>query len=499
MDSALSHCDPSVGFFMKRQYNMCTPLGRLTDELIVEILRYCWHHQYDNDWYGTLPRSTKIPVAYNLCHRWRNVAICAPILWSTIYLPANERLCELFQERSGRSSLNITASSHPSNMPEDDDEEEINILHGMGDSINGVITRVKSLEIDWGVYCPVGWTLNQFLIEEFEGEQFTSLKKLHLAIFQYEMDEDPRATLYTPVLEELEFWGDIRWIPFVTPANLVKLVLDGTMFIPEIILDTLSLFPVVEDCTINDCSKPDFDPDCPPHQTISLGRLRRLEIDALPLWALQYLLEHLKYPASASINLRVHRNPDKTFEVEEFLGPRMSSIAELTMTSKWDIRYCVSSSPGQSFEIVPYDNKAKPGSLPFLASYATTFAKLRLDCRTLPLVEELVETLKLWHTITHISIQTEKAEVDKLFAALEDHSDLVCPLLESMDFEETTFLPSSMEQFLRYRVSQSVPLRELKITKQSPGVPVEVFSTLVGNFSQSEPTRRFWNSKFNRV
>ncbi|KZS91729.1 hypothetical protein SISNIDRAFT_467336 [Sistotremastrum niveocremeum HHB9708] len=360
MDGALSHCDPSIGYFMKQQYNMCTPLGRLTDELIVEILQYCWHHQFDY-YRPYIPRLTKIPAAYSLfvqilalddnlhtpnrCKKWRDVAIHAPILWSTIYFPAPAELFELFRDRSGTAPLDITISTDSSNMP-DNEEEEAEVLDSMGDNIVSAITRVRSLKISWEDYRPADWTLNQFLQYEFEEAEFTSFKTLRMECMIYELDDEPRATLVTPVLEELHYGGDIQWMPFVSATNLVKLVLDGTMYHPKTILDTLSLFPVVEDCTIRDCSKPSFKLKKPRHRKVSLKRLRRFEFDAYPVLDFKYLLDHIDHPDTATIKLEVHRNWSKPLEIEEFLGPRMSSITEFTMKCKTEIRYSLSSSPG---------------------------------------------------------------------------------------------------------------------------------------------------------
>ncbi|KZS91728.1 hypothetical protein SISNIDRAFT_467335 [Sistotremastrum niveocremeum HHB9708] len=471
IEDTASQCDSFFDYSVKQRQNLSAPVGRLTNELIVQILKYSWHHQYPDPYHGE-PRLNKIPPAYSLCTRWRNVALQSPCFWCTIYLPAPPEMFQLFQSRSQSSKLDIIVST--ATMPQGRDE--LVVLAEIGVSIRSVVTRIKSLDINWGRWCPGDQKLNQFLKKEFSGQQFSSLKLLSITNELY--DVDCRSTLNTPVLEDFKYYGDLKGIPRATAPNLSKLLLQGTMYKPKIILDTLSLFPAVEHLTIRDCCDSGYTLRRPQHAIVSFERLRSLDIDALHLIDLQYVLEHLIYPPSASIIFEVHRNPSKKSEVEKFLGPRMATATELRVTQGWMHSYSLVSSPGQSFQVKHFHADGDIASLQKLAAYPTALSRLELRFKELPPVNEMVTTLRLWNRIAHISIQTDEEEVKKLFMALQ-HASVLCPLLETMDFRGSSFSYPEMVQFLRFRKDQGAPLRELTITKQNPDVPIELFSTLV--------------------
>lgn len=163
LEVAIAHSTQSLRYFLREQHNTFAPIACLSDELIVEILKYCMDHQ--NQVQTRPPRTNKIPPAYSLsvpisvskfpphvceltlwirCSHWRNAAVHCPSLWSTIYLPEPTPLFELFQSRSGICPLHVFVSSD--NMP-DDEEDEDETLSQLGDNLRKLAPRISHLHV----------------------------------------------------------------------------------------------------------------------------------------------------------------------------------------------------------------------------------------------------------------------------------------------------------------------------------------------------------------
>ncbi|KAI0738860.1 hypothetical protein C8Q80DRAFT_1124323 [Daedaleopsis nitida] len=111
----LANISQTVEFLqeLRRHINALPCINQLPVELLVEIFKYVTHSSYDILHDGSVFRKVDHSPLLNLitithvCHRWRDIAVDASMLWGRIPILANESLLKLFVERSRNTSLTL--------------------------------------------------------------------------------------------------------------------------------------------------------------------------------------------------------------------------------------------------------------------------------------------------------------------------------------------------------------------------------------------------------
>ncbi|KZT36131.1 hypothetical protein SISSUDRAFT_93145 [Sistotremastrum suecicum HHB10207 ss-3] len=140
VEQAIGQIEGHLSVFLKQQRNSATPIGRLSNELILEILQYS---TLDDDKYIHLShKKTRLNVAFSLCTRWWRIAVNTPSLWTTICLPMDPNLFRLFRDRSDTLPLKIYLSTR--NLKRNESPEA-----SMGDPLPQLLPRLSRLYVDW--------------------------------------------------------------------------------------------------------------------------------------------------------------------------------------------------------------------------------------------------------------------------------------------------------------------------------------------------------------
>ncbi|KZT40364.1 hypothetical protein SISSUDRAFT_1118306 [Sistotremastrum suecicum HHB10207 ss-3] len=464
--------------FLKTRNNRCVPIGRLSDELILEILENCSAaHHAEKLSHFTADGAFGFPPAFSVCLRWRDIAIRSPSLWRNIALPSPRKLLELVQSRNQTVPFNVRVNND-SYQP--NDHIGINFL---GDTIRQLATRISFLHMCWDrvgiVQGPVA-----FLEEHVGQREMSSLK--FLKITNHCKDDNFGAfTLQTPVLESLEFIGPPKEMPRVLSEHLVEFVLGWKSIRADGILDILLMMPHLKRCMITCRALHDPNRLLPPERpVVSLNNLERLDVWHILLPDINYLLRHLNVPSSARLTFYMEKAGAHRTSISTFLGPHLNAVGELYAADAPDHSGAIYTlgTAGRPTLIVDYTDPDAESSttntllLPELAKYPQNLSYLDLHVSSLPSHRELRRILTAWSGLRHIMICTRQPDLYRLLDVLEDTPEVICPSLKHLDCPQTRFSGTRMRQFLEFRKNQGHPLGTLEFTQSFTDIEPDLVS-----------------------
>ncbi|KZS91733.1 hypothetical protein SISNIDRAFT_487050 [Sistotremastrum niveocremeum HHB9708] len=461
---------------LKQQRNRRTPIGRLTDDVILEILQYCDFDRLQDHSFSAI----QIPPAFTLCSKWRNVAINAPSLWVDISLPLTPEFFDIFLHRSGNSPLNVNVSN--TQIPEDEDEEDEGdaaIDDHLRAPLRRVIPRIGQLKIIWKTGTGRAWILTRFLEDTFDQTELPSLTLLDIVIEDtdyFEQSDKSLIAMNTPRLQEFRFAGYLPFMPLVSAESVTRLVYDSTFWIdsPSQISNLLSKFPNLEQCTID--SDPKEVEDTGTCVAVSANKLKSAEIGTLYLSAANDFLTKLQMPVVASFSLKItHGNEPLPAEgvFEELLKAQISWAHEMEVVNDEDgYQFALRSKLGRQMKITySLPESTTPGlswreevSFSRLAEQSNNLSTLALCLDPLPPMDHLTAFLHSSSSLTHIRITTSRVDFPAFLKALES-PEILCPLLTSIDCTGINPDMDRVCQFLDLRKRLGVPLKEVKISK----------------------------------
>ncbi|KZS91745.1 hypothetical protein SISNIDRAFT_496384 [Sistotremastrum niveocremeum HHB9708] len=464
---------------MKLQHNLCIPIGRLTDEIITEILQYGIDEVYEE---ASLADLALFPT-YSICTRWRNVAISSPSLWSRISLPCHPNLFRLIRDRSRSNLLQVSVV----NASDPDPLDTVTL----GESLRQLAPRISQLRISWAWFetQPNMPFLDVFFSDHVGQKEFSALREIDLTDT---FNEDPTrkpVVLNTPALRIMGFEGLPSTIPRPIPS-LIELEFRGSQLEINEILDLLSYYTQLEICSIiNTESCGDLEDD---HDIVSLDRLQSFEIDMMHVSEMEILLAHLTLPASARLTLGTYL-PDPDYHLfHRFLGPYLLKADELKITSdEKNIIYSMTYKSRGPITITHRTHDGPPPGialLPTLASHSSDLSLIDIEYSVLPSLSNLILAFSLWDDIENIRVSTQELEFERLLNALEETPNIVCPLLKILDCAETEFSSLRMKNFLEFRENKGARIQTLKFTRgyAHSGVD-ELISTTTTTIVQLDP------------
>ncbi|KZT36462.1 hypothetical protein SISSUDRAFT_62021 [Sistotremastrum suecicum HHB10207 ss-3] len=489
LQQGLTRCARSIN----RQNNMYQPIAKLPNELVLQVLEYCVHYDL-----RTSPPKYFSP-ATSLCSRWRQIAINAPSLWSTILVPSPRRIKELFLERCGETYpgknyphgviLSNSGHLHSSETSSTSHLESPEML--LDHQLFPFPERIKHFEIQWqniGRH-PDASSLEDFSMGYLSNYRYPLLQTLTVD------DDDPRDcplwSLNAPAITHLRFRGDPLNCPRHGDDHLKSLYFEWHHMNPAQILDLLERLDELEHCHILDTrptysgvSKVWFDED-----PLSLERLQSLSISTLYLSDMHYLLKYLDFPTSANIMLRILPDPAPGLSLEQFLLPRLSLPSDELQISEQElyVEYMMTSSPGLQgrLEVIYLkDGGREEQGLTGLVSKLGKLSRVTLDLPVSSILDDvdasdLTTILTSWPLLTHLCISCKEVDLEAFFIVLESTPEIVCPLLESLDCAGTEFSGPRMVEFLLFRQEAGVGLRKLKVGKTCFELHAEEFSSYV--------------------
>ncbi|KZS90327.1 hypothetical protein SISNIDRAFT_457855 [Sistotremastrum niveocremeum HHB9708] len=470
----------NASYFLLSQYNRCTPIGRLSDDLLLEILKYCMH---DTSLYYDLDAPI-IPPAFYVCTKWSNVAKNSSSLWTRISLPMNTQLFKLFVTRSGSSSLDVFLSNQLIHRPRD--LFEVSTIRRIGGCLRQLLPRISHLQIFWEGPAneepedeePVNEEPLSQLVTDYIGEtELSTLRSLHIT------EEGGSAThikLNTPMLRSLRFGEGSTNNLHLSSEHLVILELDRINATPKEILNLLYQFPTLKHCRIKTLTGANrHESDVLPF--VSVPKLQTLLIAKLNLCDMIDVLNHLDIPSSTSLTLAIYPCSVDTAPFHNFFGPYIASSDEMRIVQKdgVDMDYILTSKSGLRIEI----NHRSAFSQ--LASYGSNLSLLDLHVRSLPSLPVFGEILRKWTSITHLGIHTYNLELEWALFTLFEGPEILLPNLQILDCTHSLFSTQQMIKVLRFRQAAGVGLRELKITKTfRPLEDIDQLQSLVEELSE---------------
>ncbi|KZT40371.1 hypothetical protein SISSUDRAFT_1127264 [Sistotremastrum suecicum HHB10207 ss-3] len=461
--SQLNQRISSLPIRLKQQRNLCTPLGRLSDEIILQILGYCLvsnaGENSSQDLYyikETIPLSS----AFFLCRRWRDLANSYPPLWSQVALPCNPNLFRLFRDRSGTSRMRV----HLTNVGVRFDDVH---MHALGDPLCQLAPRISEMEVDWSYNTENRLRLDQFLARHLRQNQLSSLELLLLSDGGSHQLTD--YSINAPALRTLRISAKRPTTPlYMRVENLVELSYLCDCLSPFNILRLLSEFPHLERCSIFD-QIPDSQSHTETLPVISLPRLKSIHIGSLYLSDMIQVLENLKVPSSARLRLQTDEPHSRSTSIETLLAPYLASTQEIhVVKSKCMVTYRLTSDAGGLLLVentFDHGRRIAVTSLVALSRYPTNLSRINLKVQHLPSLYDLVHVLSSWPSVKHIGVCTPYDDFERLLTALMETPNTMCPLLRSFDCTGTKFSGNYMKRFLEFRTSKCVALQELNITE----------------------------------
>ncbi|KZS91735.1 hypothetical protein SISNIDRAFT_467343 [Sistotremastrum niveocremeum HHB9708] len=224
---------------VKTMHNLSIPIGRLPDELILEVFKFGITRRSpksgDEDWkYNLHP-------AYFTCSRWRRIAINTPSLWSTIVLPSPDPFFRLLESRAISPSLTTQVSTKPLlrvfiNMASTSRTRTVPLL---AEHLLKIASRISYLWINW---CEDDYIweseilrvpdLSEFFGVCLKGGDFSALKVLDIDDGRVSHGRMPG--INAPLLQKMRFYADVTTFPKFTadgtPAtNLLSLELEWSL------------------------------------------------------------------------------------------------------------------------------------------------------------------------------------------------------------------------------------------------------------------------------
>ncbi|KZS91785.1 hypothetical protein SISNIDRAFT_487103 [Sistotremastrum niveocremeum HHB9708] len=311
---------------------------------------------------------------------------------------------------------------------------------------------------------------NSFITQHIGSKEFSSLQSLIFDSCHSGRPGNPPSTMNTPMLSNLTFHAEIFTIPRLSPENIVNLDYTCLFMTPPEVLDLLSAFPALEQCSITDTEPEGYAEDRVDHAVVSLNHLRSLSIKSRWFEDVDYLLDHMDIPATATTIIGLlgvgDDEDDATFE--SLIGSRLRLYDGLKLVqSPHSLVATLTPKFGGSLQF-SYEGDLwrtlKDMSLSSFSAYSSILSSIDLEIPSLSSAVELVEALRP-SPLIHIRVRTQEASFERLLTALEDTPGVVCPFLESIDCTGTPFSAARMRNFLNFREAKAIPLRELKITK----------------------------------
>ncbi|KZS95245.1 hypothetical protein SISNIDRAFT_452601 [Sistotremastrum niveocremeum HHB9708] len=466
--------------YLTQQRNMCMPIGRLSVEIVVEILEYCLEQGLDR----CTPRII-YPSAFFWCKTWRTIAINTPSLWSQIFLPAPRKMFRLLRDRSGTASLTVfvLASKHTLKDSE---------LTWVGNALCEIIPRISHLTLEWSLHKSSG-ILREFLLAYVGQKQFDRLRFLEWDVMLHEPSSEI-FTLNAPEVRSLKVNGEMfRALRLPCPHVVrLQLILDDVYMSSEEILGLLSEVPYLEHCEISDPEPISGPLTTNSRPLVLLSNLRYLAIGAVTIRHAGYLLQHLEIPSSAKVQLEIWSDDSEgeSEDVPHFVSLKsvlptsMAPFLGLGMTFT-GVNSCftfTTESEGSLALDCQFDNLAQLFSEPSdLASYAAILTEVEVQYMpfTLPATRHLINAFLLWSRITQLRVQLDENDFERLLTALEDTPEIVCPRLRILDCGDTKLSSARMVVFLGFRRDKGVPITELTVSRRCIEGDVNDLSPLV--------------------
>ncbi|KZS91738.1 hypothetical protein SISNIDRAFT_487058 [Sistotremastrum niveocremeum HHB9708] len=447
----------NIARVLKEQHNLCTPLGRLPDELITAILQYGIEAQHPN----LITGNPHIFPAYSLCTRWRQIAIHTPSLWSRVVLPCSPNLFRLVRDRSD----NLLLKTYVANI---ESASAIN-MGFLGEALRQIIPRIVHLDITWHVEPSEDSPLLEVLLStDLAWKEFSALKVLRLSDAAVFDGPALGLNMNAPLLRAMYFCGPAHRIPRAF-NHLTQVEFNWCLLPIHEILSLLGDFPLLEKCAIiNHEADPD-DRIHVDHPVILLDKLQVLSVDVLTTSAMHILLRHLEVPPSAVLSLGTCEDTLADHSLHDLLGLCLSESVQLTIDGdSRKIKYSARSKLRGAVSVNYAPSRmsfTEIRELPLLASRAKQLSVLDIQFRNLPSLADLIQALTIWCSITCIRVCTQELDFERLLTALEETSDIVCPLLRTIDCVGTRFSSVRMKRFLEFRQQKGVRLEELRASK----------------------------------
>ncbi|KZT33082.1 hypothetical protein SISSUDRAFT_1132756 [Sistotremastrum suecicum HHB10207 ss-3] len=436
---------------LKTLRNFCSPAWRLGDSMILEILKHCEIFEEAEHPWGM--KKVKIPPAYNLCAKWRKVAVNSPSLWAQVELPMSSRLLDLCLQRSQGHPLKMTMFC----------QSFLDLkgkrLQRYRDVLRDALPRTNHLTVDWDEEEDA---LDDFLHKYIGQTELSSLRTIKISNNSEDRRLDPaRATLNAPLLHSLEFYGMPPRVPFVVCDKLVELKLTGMHLDAESIMPALTRFPDLEYCELI-IDDPLFVSHKVRHRRIALPKLRSLRVTYLPMSDIIHLFSHLDIPNSAYLEVGITSELVDPVSFKNFLGSRMTLHDKLSVSDKRGV-VCTLTSTSKSLGKVELSGV----SVLDLSSHLPNLLVVDLDMQfeSLPSHAELIRILQCWPRLTHLGVHIRTKQFKVLLTALQDTSPLLCPRLQTLDCTGTKFSVSRMSRFLEFRAGHGAALQKLQLTK----------------------------------
>ncbi|KZS91755.1 hypothetical protein SISNIDRAFT_456337 [Sistotremastrum niveocremeum HHB9708] len=445
---------------LNERHNSCTAIGRLSDELIVEILRYVV-----NDWTARNIHNHQRPEVspFLVCRKWRTAAMKERLLWNKIRIPASLTRFATLRDRSKNAPLEICLSYN------DFGSEGLDM---MGDHLRQLVPRISHLDISWH---EESWecdpTMANFFATYIGQQEFSGLKSLR--VDDLNCGAEPPFVLNTPVLQQLMFYGRPLGMPnYMT--SLVNLEWEWFNLTAAEILDVLSGFPRLRTCVISS-EMPEFHGDeVDPHFPVQLKYLESLTVETLFAHEMSHLPEHLETPSHTVFDLVIEKTLESNDALERFFHDRLALSDGLTISpgDKAFLYAFTLPSQGSLRSPVKIEFDGPRGSdarqlysLPKLASYLPNLSLIDLRISHLPSTLDLMQALRSSPYLIEVRATTGTYDFERLLTALENTPDILCPFLQILDCRGTKFSSIRMSQFLTFRQKKEVPIQELKITK----------------------------------
>ncbi|KZT44267.1 hypothetical protein SISSUDRAFT_1116027 [Sistotremastrum suecicum HHB10207 ss-3] len=456
--------------FLKQQQNMCTPIGRLSDVLILEILEYCvlemrkaWEK---ND-------GLRFPAAFSLSSRWRSIAIGSATLWTYICLPLPLNLLRLFQRRSRNAPLSIDATIR--DRLRTDASNEGAVMGEFGHIVRQLIPRIARLHLNWDEGWSLRYDIKDFLLGIFGQTRFSSLELLRISN-EVDEEENPGFVLDAPVLKKLIFRTMPAHLPQLSSQNIVDLEWRLEEMRPKDVLNVLSQFRSIERCVIVN-EDPYIGSRNPSFPVISLPNLQNLSLSYFTPEDLKYLIDHLDAPLLVSrmfgIFDEVVNGNSWEPALASILAPYLRASNEFRISDKRTTAYifALRSNSGHQTDLsyAGWTPKRVPVmSFARLAQLPCDLTSLSLDVQYFPPTSDLVKALTAWWNLTHLRVRTRESEFEKVLAALEHGPDIVCPRLKCLDCRWVKFSSDRMVKFLEIRKQLGVGIQQLPMAQDVP-------------------------------
>ncbi|KZT44265.1 hypothetical protein SISSUDRAFT_1124380 [Sistotremastrum suecicum HHB10207 ss-3] len=458
---------------LKQRQNMCTPIGKLPDEIIEEILEYCaleMRYEWEDE------NIVRFPSAFFLCARWRRIAVCLPALWSYIRLPVSLNILRLFQRRNGHSCLDVLFDETTRNwrLFESDVADTRAAFCEYEDIITQLIPRVSQLHMKYNRWSDGEWgqdlDTRDFFLEVFGTTQFSSLGSLKITNVDGG-EQNPYYGLDAPALKKFSFRATPMHLPFFVSHCIVDLSWSLEEMRPKDVLDVLSHFNSLERCVVIN-KDPYMGSNTPSLPVISFPNLQSLTLSLFSPVDLKYLVDHLDTPRlmCGTFGILDEFVTDDSWQlsVTSLLGPYFSECDQLRIFDKrlGGYGFALASKAGRQIE-VSYEGCSfamiAAVSLARLAQFPCNLTSLVLKVQSFPPTPDLIEALTSWSSLMHIHVHTQESELEKILTALAHGPNVTCPRLKTIEYRSTALNTARVEKFRERRKYRGMGIHELSL------------------------------------